>query len=149
VLFSHDTKADALGRAPLFEALSKDELRDLAKVTEDLEVEVGKVLCREGETAQEFFVIIDGEVEVTKDGKQLRTLSDGDFFGEIALLEDVRRTATVTALTPLRFFVVTRQSFWSLLERQPEVERKVLRALAKRVIANSDDPTLNIDAGRR
>ncbi len=149
MLFSHDTKADALGRAPLFEALSKDELRDLAKVTEDLEVEVGKVLCREGETAQEFFVIIDGEVEVTKDGKQLRTLSDGDFFGEIALLEDVRRTATVTALTPLRFFVVTRQSFWSLLERQPEVERKVLRALAKRVIANSDDPTLNIDAGRR
>lgn len=149
MLFSHDTKADALGRAPLFEALSKDELRDLAKVTEDLEVDAGKVLCREGETAQEFFVIIDGEVEVTKDGKQLRTLSDGEFFGEIALLEDVRRTATVTAVTPLRFFVVTRQSFWSLLERQPEVERKVLRALAKRVIANSDDPTLNIDADRR
>lgn len=149
MLFSHDTKADALGRAPLFEALSKDELRDLAKVTEDLEVDAGKVLCREGETAQEFFVIIDGKVEVTKDGKQLRTLSDGEFFGEIALLEDVRRTATVTAVTPLRFFVVTRQSFWSLLERQPEVERKVLRALAKRVIANSDDPTLNIDADRR
>jgi CRP-like cAMP-binding protein len=146
VLFSHDTKAEALGRAPLFEALSKDELKDLAKVTEDLEVKAGKVLCREGETAQEFFVIIDGEVEVTKDGRRLRTLSDGEFFGEIALLEDVPRTATVTAITSLRFFVLTRQAFWSLVERQPEVERKVLRALAKRVIATSDDPTLNIPA---
>jgi CRP-like cAMP-binding protein len=148
VLFSHDTKAEALGRAPLFEALSKDELKDLAKVTEDLEVEAGKVLCREGETAQEFFVIIDGEVEVTKDGQRIRTMSGGEFFGEIALLEDVPRTATVTAIAPLRFFVLTRRSFWSLLERQPEVERKVLRALAKRVIATSDDPTLNIPASR-
>jgi CRP/FNR family cyclic AMP-dependent transcriptional regulator len=148
VLFSHDTKAEALGRAPLFEDLSKDERRDLAKVTEDLEVEAGKVLCREGETAQEFFVIIDGEVEVTKDGNRVRTMSDGEFFGEIALLEDVPRTATVTATSPLRFFVLTRQSFWNLVDRQPEVERKVLRALAKRVIATSDDPTLNIPANR-
>jgi CRP/FNR family cyclic AMP-dependent transcriptional regulator len=141
-LFSHDSKADALRRCPLFEALSKDELRDLAKVTEDLEVEAGKVLCREGETAQEFFVIVDGEVEVTRDGRRLSTLSDGDFFGEIALIEDIPRTATVTATSPLRFFVLTRQSFWSLMERQPEVERKVLRALARRVVATWDDPTL-------
>jgi CRP-like cAMP-binding protein len=142
VLFSHDTKAEALGRCTLFQGLTKDELKDLAKLTEDLEVDTGKVLCREGETAQEFFVIIDGEAEATKDGRSLRTMSDGDFFGEIALLEDVPRTATVTAKTPLRFFVLTRQSFWSLLERQPEVERKVLRELAKRVVATSDDPTI-------
>jgi CRP/FNR family cyclic AMP-dependent transcriptional regulator len=142
VLFSHDTKAEALGRCSLFDGLSKDELRDLAKVTEDLEVDEGKVLCREGETAQEFFVIVDGEVEVTKDGQRLTTLSGGDFFGEIALLEDLPRTATVRATKPLRFFVLTRRSFWSLLERQPEVERKVLRALAKRVLATSEDPTV-------
>ena len=112
-------------------------------MTEDLEVEDGKVLCREGETAREFFVIVDGDVEVTRDGRPLATLSDGDFFGEIALLEDIPRTATVVATTPLRFFVLTRQAFWSLIERQPEVERKVLRALAKRVLASSDDPTLS------
>ena len=141
-LFSHDTKADALGRAPLFEGLSRQELADLAKRTEDLEVPEGKVLCREGETAQEFFVIVDGEVDVTKDGRHLSTLSDGDFFGEIALIEDVRRTATVIAKTPLRFFVLTRQSFWSLIEHQPDVERKVLRALAKRALATAQDPTL-------
>ena len=112
-------------------------------MTEDLEVEEGKVLCREGESASEFFVIIDGEVDVTAGGRQLRTLSGGDFFGEIALLEDIPRTATVTATTPLRFFVLTRQSFWSMIERMPEVERKILRALAKRLLAtSSDDPTL-------
>jgi CRP-like cAMP-binding protein len=141
-LFSHDTKADALGRAPLFEGLSRDELKELAKASEDLEVSEGKVLCREGETAQEFFVIVDGEVDVTRDGDRISTLSDGDFFGEIALLEDIPRTATVTAKTPLRFFVLTRQAFWSLIDRQPEVERKILRALAKRVLAGSDDLTV-------
>lgn len=141
-LFSHDTKAEALGRAPLFEALSNEELKGLAKLTEDLEVEEGKVLCREGETAREFFVIVDGEVEVRKDGERISALSDGDFFGEIALIEDIPRTATVTATTLLRFFVLTRQSFWSLIDHQPEVERKVLRALAKRVLATSDDVTV-------
>ena len=145
-LFSHDSKAEALGRAPLFQGLSRDELQDLAKVTEDLEVEPGRVLCREGERAREFFVIVDGEVAVTKDERELRTLSGGDFFGEIALIEDVPRTATVTARTPLRFFVLTRQSFWSLIEHQPDVERKVLRALAQRVLAAGEDPTVGSSA---
>ncbi|HEX2110821.1 MAG TPA: cyclic nucleotide-binding domain-containing protein [Gaiellaceae bacterium] len=142
MLFSHDTKVDSLRRAPLFADLSKDELQQLARVTEDLEVGEGKVLCREGEPAQEFFVIIEGDVEVTRQGRRLSTLSDGDFFGEIALLEDIPRTATVTATKPLRFFVLTRQAFWGMVDRNPEVERKVLRALAKRVLVTADDPTL-------
>jgi CRP-like cAMP-binding protein len=148
VLFSSDTKVKSLRRAPLFENLSKDELERLAKVTEDLDVEPGKVLCREGETAQEFFVVIEGEVDVTRGGEKIRTLSDGDFFGEIALLEDVPRTATVTATTPLRFFVLTRQSFWSMVESMPDVDRKILRTLAKRALASSDDPTLRAAAAR-
>jgi CRP/FNR family cyclic AMP-dependent transcriptional regulator len=141
VIFSHDTKVDSLRRAPLFADLSKDELQELAKVTEDIEVQPGKALCREGEAASEFFVIIDGEVEVTRDGQRIRTLGSGDWFGEIALLEELRRTATVTATTPLRFFVLTRQSFWGMVNRSPEVERKLLRALAKRLV--TDDPTLS------
>ncbi len=140
MLFSHDTKVDSLRRSPLFADLSKDELEQLAKRTEDLEVPEGKILCREGETAQEFFVIIDGEVEVTKGGSRLRTLGDGDFFGEIGLFEDVPRTATVTAVTPLRFFVLTRQSFWGMVDSMPQVERKILRALARRL--TEQDPTV-------
>ena len=141
-LFSHDSKADALGRAPVFEGLSRGDLQELAKVTEDLEVEEGRVLCREGETAREFFVIVEGEVEVTKGGETVRTLGPGDFFGEIALIEHLPRTATVTARSPLRFFVLTSQAFLALLDRQQGVERQILRALARRVLATADDPTL-------
>jgi len=140
VLFPHDTKAEALGHAPLFRELSKHELGELAKATEDLEVEEGKVLTRQGDLGREFFVIVDGEVSVTKDGEEIRRLGPGDFFGEIALVyEDARRTATVTAVTPLRFFVLTRQSFRSLIERQPGIEEKVMAALEDRLGANGND----------
>jgi CRP/FNR family transcriptional regulator, cyclic AMP receptor protein len=133
-LFSHDTKAAALGRAPLFKSLSRGELVELAKVTEDLEVDEGKVLAREGDIGQEFFVIVEGDVVVSKDGKELNRLGPGDFFGEVALIWDSpRRTATVTAASPLRFFVLTRQAFRSLIGRQPEIERRVLGALEERV----------------
>jgi cAMP-dependent protein kinase regulator len=133
-LFSHDDKADALGRAPLFRNLKRGELVELAKRTEDLEVEEGKVLAREGDLGSEFFVVVDGEVAVTKDGRELRRLSAGDFFGEIALIWDSpRRTATVTAATPLRFFVLTRQAFRSLIDRHPDIESRVLEALEERV----------------
>ncbi len=133
-LFSHDDKADALGRAPLFRNLSRGELVELAKRTEDLEVEEGKVLAREGDLGSEFFVVVDGEVAVTKDGRELRRLGAGDFFGEIALIWDSpRRTATVTAATPLRFFVLTRQAFRSLIDRHPDIESRVLEALEERV----------------
>jgi CRP-like cAMP-binding protein len=139
VLFSHDTKADALGACPFFQGLSRNELLEIAKVTEDLEVDAGKVLTREGQSGSEFFVIIDGDVSVTKAEQQIRTLGPGDFFGEIALLEDTPRTATVTAKTPLRFFVLTRQAFRSMLAHQPELERKVLTALEERVRATSEN----------
>jgi CRP/FNR family cyclic AMP-dependent transcriptional regulator len=135
VLFSHDTKADALRRCPFFAGLSRGELLELAKVSEDMEVEEGKVLTREGQSGSEFFVIVDGDVSVMKNGQEIRTLGPGDFFGEIALLEDTPRTATVVAKTPLRFFVLTRQSFRSMLAHQPELEQKVLAALEERVRA--------------
>ena len=139
MLFSHDTKADALGRCPFFAGLSRNELLEVAKVTEDLEVEEGKALTREGQSGSEFFVIVDGEVAVTKDGTEIRTLGPGDFFGEIALLEDTPRTATVIAKSPLRFFVLTRQAFRSLLAHQPELEEKVTKALEERLRGTSSE----------
>jgi CRP/FNR family transcriptional regulator, cyclic AMP receptor protein len=141
-LFTHDTKVEALARAPLFSELSKQELKQLARASEDMEMSAGTTLCREGDLGREFFVIVEGEVEVTRSGRVLATRGPGEFFGEIALLEKIRRTATVTATTPVRFFVLTNQSFQSLIDRNPGVERKVLRALAKRVVELSGDPTL-------
>jgi CRP-like cAMP-binding protein len=141
-LFSQNTKVDALKRAPLFEGLSKKELTQLARLSEDMEVPAGKVLCKEGEMGQEFFVVVEGEVEVRRKGKRVATRGGGEFFGEISLLEDVPRTATVTAKTPLHFFVLTRRDFRHLVDESPTVERKVMKALARRVVELSGDPTV-------
>jgi CRP-like cAMP-binding protein len=135
-LVSQNTKVESLRRAPLFEGLSKKDLTELARFTEDMEVEAGKVLCKEGELGYEFFVIVDGEVDVTRKGRHLGTRGAGDFIGEIALIENTHRTATVTAKTSLRFFVLTRQSFWGLIERHPQVERKILTTLARRLLSD-------------
>jgi CRP-like cAMP-binding protein len=133
-LFSHDDKATALGRAPLFKNLTRNELVELAKVTEDLEFDEGKVLAREGEIGREFFVIVDGDVLVTKEGEEINRLGPGDFFGEIALVwESPRRTATVITAGHVRFFVLTRQAFRGLIDHHPDIEEKVLDLLEERV----------------
>jgi CRP/FNR family transcriptional regulator, cyclic AMP receptor protein len=141
-LFTQDTKVQALRRAPLFEDLSRKELVQLARASEDLEVAPGKVLCNEGDVGHEFFVIVDGRVEVTRKGKRVAARGGGEFVGEIALLEETPRTATVTAKTPVRLFVLTRKDFRRLVNENPSVERKILRALARRVVELSGDPTL-------
>ena len=137
--FRQDAKTEALSQIPLFEGLSKKELTRLARISEDLEVPEGKVLCKEGDIGHEFFVILEGEAEVTRRDKHVATVGPGDFFGEISLLENSRRTATVTVKTQLRFFVMTGQAFRHLLDENREVERKVLHALARRVLALSEE----------
>ena len=141
-LFTQDVKVEALEQVPLFEGLSKKELRNLARVTEDLEVEAGTVLCREGGLGREFFVIVDGTAEVTKAGKRLATRKAGDFFGEIALITTTTRTATVTAKTPLRCFILTSGAFRAVLDENPPVERKVMQALAERLLSYTADADL-------
>ena len=141
-LFNQNTKVEALKKAPLFQGLSKKELTELARHSEDLEVPEGYVLTREGDTGQEFFVLVEGKAEVSVKGKSLGERGAGEFLGEIALLEDTKRTATVTATTPLRLFVLTRQDFRRLVDQNPDVERKVLQTLARRIVDLSSDPTV-------
>ena len=141
-LFNQNTKVEALKNAPLFQGLSKKELTELARHSEDLEVPAGYVLTREGDTGQEFFVLIEGKAEVSVKGKSLGERGAGEFLGEIALLEDTKRTATLTATTPLRLFVLTRQDFRRLVDQNPDVERKVLQTLARRIVDLSSDPTV-------
>jgi CRP-like cAMP-binding protein len=141
-LFSQDTKVQALKGVPLFEDLSRKDLVQLERVCEDLQVEPGKVLCKEGEVGHEFFVLVDGTVQVTRKGRRVATLRGGDFVGEIALVTELPRTATVAAETPVRLFVLTRREFHAVLDQNPKVERKVLRALARRLAETSSDPKL-------
>jgi CRP-like cAMP-binding protein len=141
-LFTQNVKVEALGRAPLFEGLSKKELRELARATEDLKIAAGTVLCKEGSLGREFFVIVDGVAEVTKGGKRLATRQAGEFFGEIALITTTKRTATVTAKTPIRCFILTRGDFRRVLDESPTVERKVMQALAERLLSYTEDQDL-------
>ena len=130
----------ALAAAPLFAGLSKKELTKLASQTEDLEFQAGMVLCKEGATGREFFVIVEGKVDVTKNERRIASLGPGDFIGEIAIIQQGPRTATAIAKTPVRLFVLTSQGFFSLLDNNPGVERKVLRTLATRLAENSKAP---------
>ena len=140
--FPQNVKVSALARTPLFSGLSKKELTELARMSDDLEIEAGHVLCREGQIGREIFVIVEGEVVVTRKGRPVKRSGGDEFFGEIALLEDIPRTATVKAKTPLRLFVLTSRDFRRLVDSSPSVERKVMRSLALRLVAMSNDPGL-------
>jgi CRP/FNR family transcriptional regulator, cyclic AMP receptor protein len=114
-IFSHDPKHDELRAIPLFAGLSRSELELLARNTDLVEVPAGTRVIREGETGHEFFAIAEGEVEISQAGTPIATEHTGDVFGEIALLHDIPRTATVTATTPLKLFVLTAPAFRGLL----------------------------------
>jgi CRP-like cAMP-binding protein len=134
-LFTQDTKIEALKRAPLFAELSRKELVEVARLTDELEVEAGSVLAREGEIGHEFFVVVEGEAEFTRKGKKLRVPQPVAFFGEISLVEHTPRLATVKAKTPMRLFVLGEREFHRLLDTNPRIERKVLKALARRLLS--------------
>jgi CRP/FNR family transcriptional regulator, cyclic AMP receptor protein len=136
---SQSNKADALRAAPLFEGLSKKELVELARVTEDLQVSADTVLCKEDTLGREFFVIVEGTVEVTRGGKHVATRGSGDFVGEIALLTEVRRTATVTTSTPVRCLILMRGDFRRVLDENRAIERKVMAVLAQRLSEYAGD----------
>ena len=128
-----DAKIDLLKNVPLFAGCSKTELQRIASLADELDLGDGTTLIREGERGREFIVIAEGTVNVTRSGKQLRELGAGDFIGEIALVADVPRTATVTATSPVRLLVVTDRAFRGLLEQMPSIAKKVLQSLGERL----------------
>jgi CRP/FNR family cyclic AMP-dependent transcriptional regulator len=130
---SKDVKIDLLKRAPLFASCSKDELRKLAAVADEIDLRQGSALTREGKPGREFFVLIEGSVEVTQGTEIVSELRDGDWFGEIALLTNAPRTATVTAKTPVRVLVVTDRAFRQVVEATPSIAVKVLERVGERL----------------
>jgi len=130
-------KVELIKRVPLFAGLSKRELEQIAAIADEIDLREGKELTRQGKSAREFFVLLEGSADVTKDGKRINRLGDGDFFGEIALVSRSPRTATVTTTSPIRALVITDRSFRRLLEDSPETQLKVLEALAERLAPES------------
>jgi CRP/FNR family transcriptional regulator, cyclic AMP receptor protein len=121
-----------LKEVPFFSSLSKKDLAAVAQQTDEIDVPEGKVLAREGDFGQEFFVIGDGTAAVERGGERIAELGPGEFFGEMALLDEERRTATVTATTPMSLIVMTRSDFRTLDRTMPTVHAEVCAAIAER-----------------
>ena len=132
-MLHRNDKVELIRGVPLFSGCSKRELEQIAHLADEIDLREGKVLITEGERGREFFVLLEGEADVTKAGSHINTLRSGDFFGEIALVSDSPRTATVTASSPIRALVITDRSFRHLLKESPEIQRKVLVELAERL----------------
>jgi CRP/FNR family transcriptional regulator, cyclic AMP receptor protein len=133
VKLRRNAKIELLRRVPLFEGCSVKELGQISSLADELAQPAGTTLITEGTKGREFFVLVDGTVDVRRKGRKLGSLHTGDFFGEIALLTETPRSATVVAATQVRLLIVTGQSFRRLLNETPSIQGKVLAALAKRV----------------
>ena len=128
-----DAKVELLKRVPLFSKLDKKHLQEVAQIADQLDPPTGKEMATEGDRGREFFVLLKGTADVTRGGKRINTMNEGDFFGEIALVTKMPRTATVTATTDVRVLVITERDFGSLLKHSKEVGLSVAEALAERM----------------
>jgi CRP-like cAMP-binding protein len=117
---------------PFFSILDKKDLDIVAQQTDEVDVRDGQVLVRQGDLGQEFFVVESGTAVATIDGQHIRDFGPGDFFGEMALLEEERRTATVTATSPMVVIVMTRASFRALDSTVPQIHKIVHDAITER-----------------
>jgi len=121
-----------LKEMPLFAGLNRKERRALAPRADEVELEEGRTIVREGEWPYEFFAIEEGTAEVRRGDQLLAELGPGDFFGEMGLLEDTRRNATVVATTQLKVVVMTGVAFRQTARELPEVAKKVRAAIEER-----------------
>lgn len=125
-----------LAKIPLFKECTKKELQAVSRLVTPIQVKAGKVLTKEGDAGREFMIIASGTASVRRKGRKIATLGSGDFFGELALLAGVPRTATVIAETDMVVEALNRAEFATLLDESPSIARKVLSAVAKRSYDN-------------
>jgi CRP-like cAMP-binding protein len=128
-----DRKIELIRKIPLFTQLAKAQLAQVASIADEIHLPEGKVLTRQGERGREFFVLLEGEVDVRRSGKKLATLRSGEFFGEMALVSDLPRSATVTATKPVRALVIGDRDFRGMLVREPRIALKLMEAFVERL----------------
>jgi CRP/FNR family transcriptional regulator, cyclic AMP receptor protein len=128
-----NAKVDLIAGVPLFAGCSKAELSQIASITDELDLPAGATLIREDERGREFLVVVDGTVEVTQKGRTVNELGPGSWVGEIALIADVPRTATVVATSPVRLLVITDRAFQQLIRQAPSIASKVLQSVGERL----------------
>jgi CRP/FNR family cyclic AMP-dependent transcriptional regulator len=122
-----------IAAVPLFEGLSKKQLRRISALMTRLDLPAGKVLTREGQQGYEFVIVLEGEVDVRHEDRVVAARGPGEYVGEIALLDKRPRTATVVATTPVSVEVLSRPEFMSLLAQEPELSEQILATMAQRL----------------
>jgi CRP-like cAMP-binding protein len=132
-VLGRDAKIELLKRVPLFADCSKSELREISQLADELDLPSGYELTHEGATGHELVVIAEGAADVVRRGRKINTVGAGDFVGEIALVTDSPRTATVRTTSDTRALILTRRDFRTLMKRVPSIQLKVLDALASRL----------------
>jgi Cyclic nucleotide-binding domain len=126
-------KVQLLRQVPLFRELNQHHVGQIAGYADEVSFDPGSVLMRQGQAGREFFLIADGSVRVERDGQVVAHLGHGDFVGEMSLLDGQVRSATVIAETPSTFLVIRGRSFDELLEKVPDLARKMLYILSRRI----------------
>jgi len=127
--FRRDEMIASLKTVPLFSTLNKRQLLEIAKHSDKVKIDAGKVIAREGEKGTDFFMIIAGKVQVKKGRKIIRNLKGGEYFGEISLIDGEPRTASVIAETDINILLVHHKSFDHLIETVPGLQKKIMISL--------------------
>ncbi len=131
--FGLEMKIAQLRKVPLLQRCTRRELTAIVRHSEVVQFPEGQAVVRAGEPGAEFFLILAGKAGVEAPARRRFQLGPGDFFGEMSLLDGEPRSATIVAETPLRLLLVRRQDFWTLLTEVPDLTRKILEALSRRV----------------
>jgi CRP/FNR family transcriptional regulator, cyclic AMP receptor protein len=130
---ARNSSLEHLAQVPLFSSMSKRDLQKIGRSSDEVDVEAGRVLVEQGTRGRECFVILDGSATVKRNGRKVATLTTGDHFGELALLDGGPRTATVVADTPLKVLVIGQREFSGVLDEVPGLAQKVLASLAQTI----------------
>ena len=128
-----DPKLDLLASVPLFTGLGRGELEQLAQLVDEIDVPGGHVLMRQGQPGDEMFVVVRGELEIDRDGRLINRQGPGAAVGEMSLLSEGPRTATVTTVGPTSLLVLGHREFHSLMDAHPTVRLRVLEGLADKI----------------
>jgi CRP-like cAMP-binding protein len=126
-------RIEHLSRVSLFNDCTEDELLRIARISRIVMAPAGTILTEVGTPGDSFFFIIDGRVTVETPVGLANPLHPGDFFGEMSLLDGEPRSASITAATDVRLLVVDRSHFWRLLNEAPDLVRRILVVLSRRV----------------
>jgi CRP/FNR family transcriptional regulator, cyclic AMP receptor protein len=137
-----DAKVEALRAMSLFSDLRERDLKQVAQLADEVDLPAGHVLMREGDRGSEAFLLATGEVKVELAGREIARLGPGTMLGEMAILAEGPRTATVTLTQPSRLFVLAHREFHSLLDDVPAVRKCVLDELVRRLRTLEPDKAL-------